>query len=71
MGIREFFGGTSHPTFNGTPIGDPINRTQEEINARMADGINGRCEYVSPRGKQCKDPRESGNSRCTKHIRYP
>lgn len=68
MGI---FGGNSVPKFNGTPIGDPVFRTQEEVNARVKDGIGNHCDYVNRWGKVCKDPRMSGNARCGSHVSKP
>lgn len=68
MGI---FNRDKTPTFNGTPIGDPANRPQEVINARMADGKGHLCDYVNGRGKECKTTRESGNTRCRAHMTKP
>lgn len=69
MGI--IFNRNNIPTFNGTPIGDPANRTQAEINARVEDGKGNLCDYVNGRGKECKTIRESGNTRCRTHIWKP
>lgn len=55
----------------GTPIGDPANRPQEVINARIADGKGHRCDYVNGRGKECRTTRESGNTRCRAHMTKP